>query len=179
MSHVPLKQRLGPFGFQAPDRQTATEFWVVRHGESTWNVDGRYQGQTDVPLSQVGILQAATLAERLTGQLFSAVYTSDLLRASQTAQSVADRLLNLPEVPVHAGLREIDVGVLAGLMISDIRLRFPEYLTALQEDPWATRRPEGESMQDLFLSVVAQLLMKFGHATLGNGCFLLMAAWCG
>ena len=51
-------------GFSLPGHAEATEFWVVRHGESTWNVLGRYQGQADVPLSLEGRLQAAMLAER-------------------------------------------------------------------------------------------------------------------
>lgn len=145
-----MTKRLTATGFNAPDRATATEFWIVRHGESTWNADGRYQGQTDVPLSNVGVLQASTLAERLTGQEFAAVYSSDLLRASQTAQIVAERLAGAPPVQLDAGLREINVGELAGLVISDIRAKYPEYLTDLQADPWSTRRPNGESMEDLF-----------------------------
>ncbi|RJF72711.1 histidine phosphatase family protein [Deinococcus cavernae] len=144
------KPKLVPTGFIAPDRATATEFWVVRHGESTWNVDGRYQGQTDVPLSPVGMLQAATLAERLTGQHFAAVYSSDLLRAAQTARTVAERLAGAPPVQLDPGLREIDVGQLSGLVMADIKQHFPDYLTSLQNDPWATRRPGGESMEDLF-----------------------------
>lgn len=150
MTSQAQKTRLAPFGFTPPDRNLATEFWVVRHGESTWNADGRYQGQTDVPLSHVGILQAATLAERLTGQQFSAVYSSDLLRASQTAQMVAERLSGHPQVQLDPGLREINVGELSGLVISDIRARFPDYLQTLAADPWGTRRPGGESMEDLF-----------------------------
>lgn len=139
-----------PTGFVPPDRRSATEFWVVRHGESTWNADGRYQGQTDVPLSHVGILQAASLAERLTGQHFDAVYSSDLARASQTAESVAERLSGHPTVQPDPGLREIDVGELSGLVLADIEARYPDYLRDLRADPWATRRPGGESMADLF-----------------------------
>ncbi|UQN05788.1 histidine phosphatase family protein [Deinococcus sp. QL22] len=150
MSSDAPRKRLAPFGFTPPDRATATEFWVVRHGESTWNADGRYQGQTDVPLSHIGILQAASLAERLTGLHFDAVYTSDLVRASQTADAVAERLLGNPPVQADPGLREIDVGELSGLVIADIRARFPDYLSTLIREPWATRRPGGESMEDLF-----------------------------
>ncbi len=150
MSPDAPRKRLAPFGFTPPDRATATEFWVVRHGESTWNADGRYQGQTDVPLSHIGILQAASLAERLTGLHFDAVYTSDLVRASQTAEAVAERLLGNPSVQADPGLREIDVGELSGLVIADIRARFPDYLSTLIQEPWATRRPGGESMEDLF-----------------------------
>jgi probable phosphoglycerate mutase len=145
-----FRTRLAPFGFTPPDRRSATELWVVRHGESTWNTEGRYQGQANVPLSPVGVLQAASLAERLTGQHFDAVYTSDLLRAAQTAQTVAERLEGAPTVRPDPGLREIDVGELSGLVIADIRERHPDYLEALRTDPWTTRRPGGESMEDLY-----------------------------
>lgn len=137
-------------GFQLPDRAQTTEFWVVRHGESTWNVLGRYQGQADVPLSLEGRLQAAMLAERLTGLGFAAVYSSDLSRALSTAQIVSERLEGAPEVQLDPGLREIDVGVLSGKDTPQLRLEHPEYLEALRADPWATRRPGGESMEDLY-----------------------------
>ncbi len=150
MTPAASKTRLAPFGFTPPDRRSAAELWVVRHGESTWNTEGRYQGQADVPLSHIGILQAASLAERLTGKHFAAVYSSDLLRASQTAEAVAERLEGHPQVQQVPGLREIDVGELSGLVIADIRERYPEYLQALVTDPWTTRRPGGESMQDLY-----------------------------
>lgn len=145
-----MTKRLAPTGFIAPDRATATEFWVVRHGESTWNVNGRYQGQTDVPLSHVGVLQAASLAERLTGQRFDAVYSSDLARALQTAEAVTERLAGRPSVQLRPELREINVGDLAGLVMAEIQERYPDYLASLSRDPWATRRPGGESMEDLF-----------------------------
>ncbi|WP_291425093.1 histidine phosphatase family protein [Deinococcus sp.] len=143
-------KKLAPTGFLPPDRATATELWVVRHGESTWNVAGRYQGQTDVPLSPMGVLQASALAERLTAQGFAAVYSSDLQRASQTARIVAERLAGRAEVQLDPELREINVGELSGLVVEDIKARYPKYLSALRADPWATRRPGGESMQDLF-----------------------------
>ncbi len=137
-------------GFQLPDRAQTTEFWVVRHGESTWNVLGRYQGQADVPLSLEGRLQAAMLAERLTGQSFAAVYSSDLSRALDTAKIVSERLEGAPSVLLDPGLREIDVGVLSGKDTPQLRLEHADYLEALRADPWATRRPGGESMEDLY-----------------------------
>lgn len=149
-----------PTGFSLPEGVQATEFWVVRHGESTWNVLGRYQGQADVPLSLEGRLQAAMLAERLTGQPFDAVYSSDLSRALETALIVAERLtapveagrgrfVPLP-VQLDPGLREIDVGILSGKDTPQLRLEHADYLEALRADPWATPRPGGESMKDLY-----------------------------
>ncbi len=146
---MPRTAHRAPTGFRPLDRHRATEFWVIRHGESTWNVEGRYQGQTDVPLSPLGVLQAASLAERLTGRHFHAVYSSDLRRAFQTAEAVAERLDGLPAVQPDPRLREIDVGELSGKLHHEIQRDFPEYLEALLRDPWAVRRPGGESMADL------------------------------
>jgi|GEM_PF-154505 len=137
-------------GFHWPEPALMTEFWVVRHGESTWNALGRYQGQSDVPLSPEGRLQAAMLAERLTGLPFTAVYSSDLARALTTAQIVAERLAGPPEVQTDPGLREIDVSLLSGLDTPQMKRQHAAYLDALRADPWATRRPGGESMEDLY-----------------------------
>ncbi|AZI41595.1 histidine phosphatase family protein [Deinococcus psychrotolerans] len=147
-----------PTGLSLPEQHVSTELWVVRHGESTWNADGRYQGQADVPLSLEGVLQASSLAERLTGQVFAAVYSSDLLRARRTAEIVTERLAADPPVQLVPGLREIDVGQLSGLTLPEIRSRYPEYLSALRADPWASRRPGGESMADLYARASAALL---------------------
>ncbi|WP_245532679.1 histidine phosphatase family protein [Deinococcus proteolyticus] len=139
-----------PFGFQLPGG-AAAEFWVVRHGESSWNASGRYQGQTDVPLSPLGEQQVAALAQRLAGRQFAAVYSSDLERARVTAQELAAALDGAPPVQLEPGLREIQVGELAGLTSAEIARQFPEYLADLRRDPWSTCRPGGESMRDLFV----------------------------
>nr|WP_229838874.1 histidine phosphatase family protein [Deinococcus piscis] len=133
-----------------PGGGASAEFWVVRHAESSWNASGRYQGQTDVPLSPLGEQQVASLAGRLAGQPFAAVYSSDLERARLTAEGLAAVLEGTPAVQLEPGLREIQVGELAGLTSGEIAQRFPEYLEALHRDPWDTPRPGGESMHDLF-----------------------------
>lgn len=95
---------------------------LVRHGETDWNRDDRWQGWADPPLNELGRQQAAELAERLRHVPFDAVYTSDLERAHQTAEIVA-----APHgVPVvaDAGLREIDVGSWSGLTKAEIEERF-------------------------------------------------------
>lgn len=149
-SQSAARKALAPTGFAGPDRTTATELWVVRHAESSWNASGRYQGQTDVSLSELGRRQAEALAERLRGQPFTAVYSSDLERARATAEIVAGALEKTPEVHLEQGLREIQVGELAGLTAEEIAERYPNYVAALRQDPWTTVRPGGESMRDLF-----------------------------
>ena len=100
---------------------------LVRHGETAWNAEGRFQGQTDVPLDERGRIQAAELAERLAAEPpFAAIYASDLVRASETA-SIVGRRLGLPVTP-EPGLREIDVGSWSGLRRAEIEVRWPDAL---------------------------------------------------
>ncbi len=96
-----------------------TTLLLVRHGETDWNAEGRLQGHTDRPLNDYGRRQARELAERLAGDGVTAIYSSDLSRARETAQIVGERL-GLP-VEVDPDLREKDWGNWEGLT-SDERL---------------------------------------------------------
>ena len=99
-----------------------TTILLARHGETDWNREGRWQGWADQPLNDTGREQARGLAEQLRSTPFDAVYTSDLRRASETAEIVA-----APHgVPVVADpeLREIDIGSWSGLTKSQIQERF-------------------------------------------------------
>ena len=64
---------------------------LVRHGETEWNAQRRYQGQSDTPLSELGVRQAKLVAERLAGREIDALYASDLMRAWETAQFIAKK----------------------------------------------------------------------------------------
>jgi broad specificity phosphatase PhoE len=90
-----------------------TTLLLVRHGETNWNAERRWQGHADVPLNERGREQARALAEQLAGESIDAIYSSDLSRARDTAEIVGARL-NVPVV-VDADLREIDVGAVEGL----------------------------------------------------------------
>ncbi len=122
------------------------EVWLIRHGETEWNVNKRFQGHLDIPLSPTGVGQAFRLAERLARSrlAFDRLYSSDLRRATETATPLAQALrLSLIPSPL---LREIDVGQLAGLSRQETEARFPEFLAQAAQDPWNTPRPGGESM---------------------------------
>ncbi|MGH3001872.1 MAG: histidine phosphatase family protein [Gaiellaceae bacterium] len=97
---------------------------LARHGETDWNSERRWQGHADRPLNEVGRAQARELAGRLAGREIAAVYSSDLLRARETAEIVAERLALT--VSVDAGLREVDVGEWSGLSLAEAEERFPE-----------------------------------------------------
>ncbi|HEY5099343.1 MAG TPA: histidine phosphatase family protein, partial [Gaiellaceae bacterium] len=90
-----------------------TTLLLVRHGETDWNAERRWQGHADVPLNDRGREQARVLAEQLTGESIDAIYSSDLSRARDTADIVGVRL-GVPVV-VDADLREIDVGPIEGM----------------------------------------------------------------
>lgn len=103
---------------------------LLRHGETEWNLSGRWQGQAaNTPLTDTGRAQAYSVARRLQGWPIRAIYSSDLQRAFETAQIVG-AALNIPPVPV-AGLRESDVGQWTGLTWTEIKTRFPDQVQAM------------------------------------------------
>lgn len=96
---------------------TAGQLIVLRHGRTAWNASGRWQGQTDIGLDQLGVAQAERAAAVLAELAPSAIYASDLARAMQTAEPLA-RACGLPVVPDRR-LREINVGSWSGLTIAE------------------------------------------------------------
>lgn len=100
-----------------------SDLYLIRHAQSTWNADGRWQGQADPPLSPAGIVQARLLAERFPDVHVSHVVSSDLVRARETAAPFAARF-GL-EVEVRPELREIDVGSWSGRTRAEIEAAEP------------------------------------------------------
>src|SRR5258707_7809407 len=98
-----------------------TRVTLIRHGETAWNVNGRWQGQAAVPLNDEGRRQAMLLAEHLLPRAaeFAAIYSSDSLRCRETAELVASRLDK--SVQLDARLREIDLGEWQGLTSDEVQ----------------------------------------------------------
>jgi probable phosphoglycerate mutase len=116
----------------------AKRILLVRHGESVWNAEGRWQGAANPPLSDSGREQAHELAARVTGEGIDWIVTSDLDRANETGRIVA-AALDLVDPSVDAGWRERDVGEISGHTRAEIEQRWPGLL-----EQW--RRGELESM---------------------------------
>ena len=130
-----------------------TELLLVRHGETDWNRDRRFQGHADPPLNETGREQAHALAAELTSEGIELVYTSDLARAVETAEIVAARLG--ADVRSMRDLREIDVGEWQGLTWQEIEER---YLDGARS--WRARGygwETGETYEELGDRVVAAL----------------------
>lgn len=114
--------------------------YLIRHGLTEWNAVHRYQGQTDVPLSQVGRAQAARVAQRLRAVRLDAVWSSDLSRAHETAlQIAAPHDLDVRRDP---RLRELSLGVLEGLTRDEVAVRHPAFLEGWRLEPHLRRAPD-------------------------------------
>ena len=126
-----------------------TDIWLVRHGQTDWNIEGRWQGHADIPLNSTGVEQARSLAATLAenGHNFEAIYSSDLLRAYTTAQEIGKSL----HLPVHKDrrLREISKGAWEGLLVSQVSELSTEANRQRQEDPLYSRAPGGESLMEV------------------------------
>ncbi len=121
------------------------ELWLVRHGATVWNTEGRVQGWGDPPLSETGRVQAQKLAPRLAHTSFTAVYSSDLKRTIETAQ------LSLPAVNVtlETRLRELGFGAWEGRSWGEVAENDADAVNAWYEDPYRNAPTDGETYGEL------------------------------
>jgi broad specificity phosphatase PhoE len=126
-----------------------TRVLLIRHGETAWNATGRWQGQAPVPLNESGMSQARRLGAYLAanGTRIDAIYSSDLLRAKQTAQAIAEPL-NLP-IFQEPRLREVDLGDWQGLTREEAEAWDGERYAAFRANWHTVPTPNGESRNDL------------------------------
>ncbi len=125
-----------------------TRIILVRHGETTWNVEGRYQGQEDTPLSERGLNQAAMLAEGLKDVHIDAAVSSPLKRSFVTCQTSADK--HGITVESDDRLLEINHGSWEGQLAPDIEARYPDTYHAWHTTPEKVTMPDGgENLEDV------------------------------
>lgn len=121
-----------------------TEILLVRHGQTTWNVQGKFQGQSDSPLTEVGLQQAQAIAHRLRHETINHIYSSDLLRAYRTAQFIAAARGQQPII-TDTRLRERHNGIFQGLSKAEIEVTYPDFYPDYALDDPDFVVPEGES----------------------------------
>jgi probable phosphoglycerate mutase len=131
-----------------------TTLLLVRHGETDWNAEQRWQGHADQPLNDDGRAQARAAGEALYGRRVDAVYASDLRRAHETAELIAARL-DLP-VETDVRLREVDVGDWSGRLVSEIEATDPAAFATWRAGGKAWSG--GESYEEMGERVVAAVL---------------------
>ncbi|MDQ3930918.1 MAG: histidine phosphatase family protein [Chloroflexota bacterium] len=128
---------------------------LVRHAQTEWNRERRFQGQLDVPLDAEGVEQSKHLAEWLSEQPvhFTALYASDLARARHTAETIGERLGLSPRlVPA---LREIDAGEWQGLLTTQIEDLYPGQMARWHREANYFRLPGGETIPEVRSRVLA------------------------
>ncbi len=142
------------------------KLYLVRHGESAWNVKHLYTGQQDVALSELGELQAARLGETWGALEFDAIYASPLKRAHDTAKPSA--LAQKMPILLDARLAEIHHGAWEGSPATVIREQYADEYFAWRTEPHRMKMPEGESLEDVSLRVNAFLQDLIAEHTDGN-----------
>ncbi|MCL6472088.1 MAG: alpha-ribazole phosphatase [Firmicutes bacterium] len=140
--------------------------YLIRHGETKLNKEFKFIGATDVALSDRGLDQAKAVAERLQGEKIKAIYSSDLIRARQTADIIS--LACSVPVNLTSGLREIDFGYWERLSYDEIDARYPDEFRAWRKDPAGIQIPGGETWEAFkkrVLSAVNSIIKseKEGH----------------
>lgn len=141
--------------------------YVVRHGETEWNRVGRWQGKTDIPLSDVGRAQAHALKERLRDRDIIGVHASDLSRARETAEILAAALGPLA-VTLDARLRERGFGCFEGLTRQECERHHPEAWTRYLADRRSTP-PDAEPQHEVASRMVLAMTDIARAASEGSG----------
>ena len=133
----------------------ATRLIIVRHGETTYNIEGRITGMSDAPLTELGKYQAERVGAYLADKSIDAIVASDLQRARETAQAIA----NHHALPVleDADLREIGMGEWEGLRFGEIIERDPELAKRVRADASRYTPPGGETLEHLRTRLVHAL----------------------
>jgi len=137
-----------------------TKLYLIRHGQSAGNAEGRFGGHSPTPLSKLGFAQAKVTAKALAKENITAIYSSDLLRAVQTAEPLA-KMLEL-EIVTRTAFRERNVGVLEGLTFDESKQEFPSDYYALVNRNIQHVITEGESYRHLLTRITAELRSILG-----------------
>lgn len=136
-------------GTPLPERSAGPRLLLVRHGETDWNRQGRFQGQIDIPLNATGQAQAEAAGQALAAVPIDRAYTSSMARPRQTAEAI---LRCHPGVPLTStrGLVEIGHGLWEGRLESEIAEGWPELLADWKVAPETVQMPEGETIQQVW-----------------------------
>jgi len=136
-------------GLPLPPRGAGPRLLLVRHGETDWNRQGRFQGQIDIPLNSNGLSQAAAAREFLAKVPIDRAYTSAMARPRQTAEVI---LRAHPGVPLTSttGLLEIGHGLWEGRLESEIAEGWPQLLADWKMTPETVQMPGGETIHDVW-----------------------------
>lgn len=150
-----------------------TMLYLIRHGETVWNAEGRFQGHKNSALNALGRTQAMAVAQAMADYPFAAIYTSDLDRAAETA-----RIIAAPHHLTPIGdprLREACFGEWEGFTLPEISERWPDTVAAWHKDSLHTRPPGGETLEQVHgrvAEILAEITARYPDdevAVVGHG----------
>ncbi len=124
------------------------KLYLIRHGQTDWNVAGRIQGSTDIPLNETGRRQAERLAKGMERRPVKKVFTSTLSRAYETGLAIG-KSQNVP-VEQMKGLEEVGYGVWEGMTMDEIQEKYPKELELWYNSPVDVAPPQGESQMQVY-----------------------------
>ena len=124
-----------------------TKIYFIRHGETSWNVENRYQGWTDIELSEVGVKQAKLLGERFKNINVDKIYASPLKRAFETARQIGENTGG--DVVIDESFKEINFGEWEGGTISELTEKYGDEYLKFFNPPWATTFPGDGSFKNV------------------------------
>jgi broad specificity phosphatase PhoE len=129
------------------------KYILVRHGQTQWNKEGKYTGQSDIPLNETGREQAKAASASILNLEPDIIYSSDLQRAEDTARLIRADKKSIPLI-TDRRLREIHQGEWEGLHEEEIKRRFETQFETRKNDPLQTASPGGETIGDVYCRVV-------------------------
>ncbi len=144
-SHITLK----------PLKNNMQKLVIVRHGQSQWNLENKFTGEVDVPLTELGREEALAAGKKIKGIIFKTAFTSVLIRAQETLQIILKEInqLSIPVIKDKA-LNERNYGSLQGLNKSEIAAKYGAEQVALWRRSYSVRPPDGESLKDTAARVI-------------------------
>ena len=131
------------------------KLFLIRHGQTSWNVEGRYQGDNDIDLNQVGIKQAKLAAKYLSRVEFANIYSSPLKRTLYTAETIKG--MRDLKIKVRDDLKEMNFGKWEGLKFFEINEKYHKDYQDWLEDPYNNRPTDGENFKEITERTTAEI----------------------
>jgi len=157
-----MKNRAMEKGVEKDTQMIGTRVFLIRHGETDWNRMHRFQGRINIPLNQEGKNQAHALALALKDKSLTAIYSSPLIRAMETARFIK---VFHPSTPLfdEEGLIEMDLGEFDGMEAGNWAAQYQEFFKTWRTTPGCLKMPGGESLQEVQSRAIGTLerLTKF------------------
>lgn len=138
-----------------------TKVYIVRHGQTAWNLEEVFRGRADVPLDETGKNEVHLAGEALKDETLHAVYSSPLSRSMETAENIA-KFHGLPVIPLEA-IIDISYGEWEGVGLKEVQQQFPDLYALWIEEPHKIRFPKGETLDEVrsrIMGALEGLLLK-------------------